>query len=77
MKFPDANRFDEINTTDLLNMIVTTSAKAGPNVVIDPIAVRVLARSKIEGYVVDGKVVGDLEKAILDKDFSGTRIIPE
>ena len=76
MKFPDARRFDEINTTDLLNMLLTTSAKAGPNVVIDPIAVRILARSGIKGYVVDGRVARDLEKAILGEDFDGTRIIP-
>jgi len=76
-KFPDAKRFLEIDTGKLLNLIMGTSAKAGPNVVMDPISVRILERSRIEGVVVDGRNTLELEKVILGENFVGTRIIPK
>jgi len=75
-KFPDAKRQDSIDTTELLNMIMGTAANAGPNVVIDPVAVRILARSKIDALVLDGRDVKMLERAIKGEDFIGTRIVP-
>ena len=72
----DARRIKEIVTGSLLSMIVGTSARAGPNVVIDPVAVRILARSKIVGYVVDGRNIENLEDVLRNREFIGTKIIP-
>jgi len=75
-KYPEATRFREIDTGKLLNLFMGTSAKAGPNVVMDPVSVRILERSRIEGFVLDGRNTQELEKAILGENFVGTRIIP-
>ena len=75
-RYPGAKRFPEIETGELLNLIMGTSAKAGPNVVMDPVSVRILERSRIEGLVLDGRNTRELERAILGENFVGTRIIP-
>lgn len=76
-KFPETKKFLEIDTGKLLNLIMGTSAKAGPNVVMDPVSVRILERSRIVGFVLDGRNTRELEKAILGENFEGTTIIPK
>ncbi len=73
-KHPGAKRLSRVDTSTLLGMMVGTSACAGPNVVIDPTAVRIMARSGIGGFVVDGRDLAELEKAIKGEPVEGTII---
>lgn len=72
---PDATRFDEIDATELLSLLMSTPAEAGPNLVVDPLAVRILIRSDIRGCVLDGRDLTELENALGDEGFKGTRIV--
>ena len=42
------------------------------NVVIDPVACRIIEKSRMETVVVNGKNLEELEKAIYGKKFKGT-----
>lgn len=71
---PGAKKLERVDTATLLDMIVHTHAGAGPNVVVDPTAVRIMARSGIPGCVVDGRELRELERAIEGKPVQGTVI---
>jgi uridylate kinase len=50
------------------------SHQAGPHIVIDPLAARIIKRSGIPAFVVDGRNLSDLENAINGKKFNGSII---
>jgi len=75
-KDPDATRFDIIGTRELYGIVKSYTA-AGSNVVVDPVAVTVLARSNISGLVIDGRDLDILGKAMREEDCPGTRIVPD
>ena len=71
-KYRDARKFDTIHISKLREMAGEEWKDAGKNVVIDPIACRIIEKSRMETVVVNGKNLEELEKAIYGKKFKGT-----
>ena len=53
-KFPDATKIDEISFKDLFTLLEESKHKAGIQQILDPVAVRVLQKSRIKTVVVNG-----------------------
>jgi uridylate kinase len=71
-KDPEARRLSKISYSELLDLVRTDKPKAGPNLVFDSAGASVLARSRIQISVVDGRDVGNLRMAIEGRSFEGT-----
>jgi uridylate kinase len=74
LKDPRARRIDRMSYADLLALVDTGEWRAGPNLPFDAKGVRALARSRIPLMVVKGTERDELESAILDRPFNGTRV---
>ncbi len=73
-KDPAARLLEHIGFEDLVRLSGTGHRAAGPSVVFDPVAARVLARDRIPLAVVRGRDLGALEAAILGEPFHGTQV---
>jgi len=73
-KYKNAKQIKEISVKKLIDQHGTKWDSAGKNVVIDGPALKIIERSRIPTYVLNGKKLGQLEKAINNKSFNGTRI---
>jgi len=73
---PSARRLDRVTFRDLVRLVGTKHERAGPNVVFDPVAAKLVARHRLPVYVVDGRDLRNLRAALLDKPFRGTRVGP-
>lgn len=73
-KFSDAKQIKEITVQKLIDKYGTDWKSAGKNVVIDGPALKIMRRLKIPTYVLNGKKLKQLEKAINDQPFLGTKI---
>lgn len=69
---PDARLLERVTFEELVGLSGTGHHAAGPNVVFDPVAARILARDRIPLHVVRGRDLAALEAAILGKPFRGT-----
>ncbi len=73
-KDPAARRLDRISFEDLVRITGEGHRAAGPSMVFDPVAARVLARDRIPLSVVRGRDLASLEAAILGHSFQGTLV---
>lgn len=73
-KDPGARLLEHIGFEELVRLSGDGHRAAGPNVVFDPVAARVLARDRIPLGVVRGRDLEALEAAILGKPFHGTLV---
>jgi uridylate kinase len=73
-KDPHARLLEQITFEDLVRLSGEGHRAAGPSVVFDPVAARVLARDRIPLSVVRGRNLGALEAAILGRSFHGTLV---
>ena len=71
---PDARLLERIGFEDLVRLTGEGHRAAGPSVVFDPVAARVLARDRIPLSVVSGRDLAALEAAILGRPFRGTLV---
>jgi len=74
-KHPDAKKIDEINAQRLLEMLSQKPLAAGSYEMIDPVAVKVIERSKIPTRIVPGDDPRNIERALKGAPV-GTKIIP-
>ncbi len=74
-KFTDAKKFSEITIDALIKIYGTTWDAAGKNVFMDGPALAVIKKARIPTYIVNGKRLDQLEKALLGEHFDGTTII--
>ncbi len=65
---------ERITYEELIRLSGKTHARAGPNIVFDPAAARLIARAKIPLCVVDGRDMKALRSSIEGKTFHGTRV---
>ena len=69
----DAKKFHFLTHEQLIDLAVKNDKRtAGTNFVFDILACKLAARSKMELHFVNGKHLGDLERAIKGEDHSGT-----
>lgn len=74
-KHPDAKKIDQINAQRLLEMLSQKPLAAGAYEMIDPVAVKVIERSKIPTRIVPGDDPRNIERALKEEPV-GTKIIP-
>jgi uridylate kinase len=74
-KHKDAKQFKELHIDDLIKQYGTTWGIAGKNIFMDNPALEIIKRAKITTYVVNGKRLDQLEKALIGQPFNGTTIL--
>ncbi|MDH7517424.1 MAG: UMP kinase [Candidatus Thermoplasmatota archaeon] len=74
-KYSDAKQLKTVFIQHLIDEYGTSWDIAGKNVVIDGPALKIIKKARLNTYVVNGKKLDQLEKAILDESFNGTKII--
>jgi uridylate kinase len=73
-EFSDAKKYDEITIDELIKKYGTKWESAGKNMVIDGPALGIIKQGKVPTVVLNGKNLDDLEKAITNQKFNGTKI---
>lgn len=73
-KDKNAEMIDELDYDELIDIVSKSPEGAGPNVVFDPMAAKIIKRANIETYIVDGRDLDEFNKAIRDVDFHGTKV---
>jgi len=72
--YSDAKQLKEVSINQLIDDYGTDWNSAGKNIVIDGPALKIIKRAKIPTFVLNGKKLKELEKAINNKSFNGTII---
>ncbi|MEF8873793.1 MAG: UMP kinase [Candidatus Thermoplasmatota archaeon] len=73
-KKENAEKIEKLDYEELIEIVSKGEHGAGPNVVFDPLAANIIKRANIETYVLDGRDLTSLEKAIEDELFEGSII---
>lgn len=74
---PDAKFLPRIGAQELVKLTIASSQKAGSAGVVDPLAAKLIARSRVPTLVVNGHSHENLAKALAGKQFHGTMVEPE
>ena len=69
-----AKRLDHVSYHELVRLAGDAHTKAGPSIVFDPMAARIVAEARIPLAVVNGRDFEALRNAILGKPFRGTLV---
>ncbi|MBS3816357.1 MAG: UMP kinase [Candidatus Thermoplasmatota archaeon] len=70
----EAERLKQLTYEELIEIVSEGESGAGPNVVFDPLAARIIKRANIMTYIVDGRDLSTLKSAIQDEEFDGSKI---
>ena len=73
-KDPRAKKLDRMTFDELIEIVDRSDHRAGPNIVFDPLAAKIVKRAGIRTLVCDGRNLPVLMSAIDNKDFTGTII---
>jgi uridylate kinase len=74
-KFKDAKQLKEASINQLIEKYGTKWGTAGKNIFMDEPALEIIKRARIPTFVVNGKRLDQLEKAMLGQPFDGTTIL--
>ncbi len=74
-KFKDAKQLREVHIKNLIQQYGTKWGTAGKNIFMDEPALEIIQRARIPTFVVNGKRLDQLEKALLGQPFDGTTIL--
>lgn len=75
-KDPKVKRMNVITPDNLLKMVLSGEYWAGSYELLDPVAVKIIARSKIPTWIIDGRKPANIEKIVLGKRV-GTQVTTE
>jgi uridylate kinase len=75
LRDPEAKRFQEIDTDALLSIVIRDAMGAGSYELFDPVAIKIVERSRIPTWIVDGRIPENIEKAVRG-DPIGTLVKP-
>ncbi len=73
--YKNARHLPYVYIEDLIDLYGINWDEAGKNMVIDGPALKIIYENRIQTYVVNGKNLKELEKAIEDEPFHGTKIL--
>ena len=73
-KDPHAKMLKKMTFDELIKIVDKSEHAAGPNIVFDPLAAKIVKRSGIRTLICDGRNLPVLMSAIENKDFTGTTI---
>lgn len=68
-KNPDAKKLDEISCTQLMRVLLRESMGAGEYELLDPVAVKLIERSRTPMRVIDGRKPENIEKAVRGEEI--------
>jgi uridylate kinase len=74
-KFKDARQLKEVTIDQLIVQYGTKWGAAGKNIFMDEPALAIIKRARLPTFVVNGKRLDQLEKAMLGQPFDGTTIL--
>lgn len=74
-KDPNAKKLEEVTPEKLMAILSTGGIRAGEYDLMDPLAIRIIQRSRLPAVIVDGRNPSNVEKAMHGKRI-GTRIVP-
>jgi uridylate kinase len=74
-KDPKARKLDEVTPDELMEILSMEGFKAGEYDLMDPLALRIIKRSKVPVVIVDGHDPSNIKKALSGKRV-GTKIVP-
>jgi uridylate kinase len=74
-KFKDARQLKEVSIDHLIEQYGTKWGTAGKNIFMDEPALAIIKQARIPTFVVNGKRLDQLEKAMLGQAFDGTTIL--
>jgi uridylate kinase len=74
---PDAERYDTLSASDLVDLIVKEGIDAGSSVPVDLLAAKLIERAGVETVVVDGHDPSVVVDAAVNDRFDGTEIVAE
>jgi uridylate kinase len=74
---PQAKRYSHLTPARLAEIVGNTDLRAGSNHVLDPVAVRIIGRSRIPLVVIDGRKPDNLYEAVMQGNHSGTIVTEE
>ncbi len=72
--YSDAKPLVKINIDDLTELLSGEGVRAGEYALLDPMALKLMKRSKIKSYMVDGRDLDNIKACIDGKEFTGTEI---
>ncbi len=75
-RYPEAKKYDKLTAKELVALTAKEELKAGSRIVIDPVAAKIIERSRIKTIVIDGSNPRDILNAVRGKHH-GTAINPE
>jgi len=75
-KDPNARLIERLTPEKLVEITGSMQHEAGSKGVIDPVGAKLIARSRIVTYVLDGRDLRNLDAAIEGKKFKGSVIVP-
>jgi uridylate kinase len=70
-----AKKLDEVSVSKLTEILSRTDMTAGAYDLMDPLALRIIARSKIPTIILDGRETANLTRALKNEPV-GTRVVP-
>ncbi len=73
-KDPDAEHIEKMEYDRLIEIVSKGERGAGPNIVFDPLAAKIIKRANIVTQIVSGYDLENLRKTIDNEDFSGTTV---
>ncbi|MFC6834900.1 UMP kinase [Halomarina ordinaria] len=73
---PDASRYEEISTDDLVDIIAEIDMSAGSNAPVDLLAAKIIQRSGTRTVVLDGDDPEAVRRAIDTGEHDGTEVVP-
>jgi uridylate kinase len=74
---PEAQRYDRMAASDLVDLIVTEGIDAGSSVPVDLLAAKLIERAGVQTVVIDGHDPSTVVDAALDDRFEGTEIVSD
>ncbi|MFA5102849.1 MAG: UMP kinase [Candidatus Thermoplasmatota archaeon] len=74
-KHKDAQQLKEVSISQLIAKYGTKWGAAGKNIFMDEPALEIIQRAKIPTFIVNGKRLDQLEKALTGQPFDGTTIL--
>ena len=74
-KYSNAKQIKEISIDKLIKQYGTDWKSAGKNIVIDGPSLKIIKRSEIPTYIINGKKLDQLKLVLNNKSFNGTKII--
>jgi uridylate kinase len=71
---PTAKKLDKVTLSQLMQILSKMEITAGAYELMDPLALRIIQRSKIPTVILDGRTPSNVIKALRDEEI-GTRVI--